>query len=516
MKISKFQTANLKNKILFVRTNWQTICLISILLAAVLTFSSVSAQDATEIKSPALTLFRVGERFSYNISFGQFKNAGVAEIYVASRGKLGERDAVEIQSKIKTTNLVSAAFYLLDETRTTFAAVETGLPLYVRKTSNSGVLPKETINNFLVAPTANFDLITLIYQARNAGGIGNFPLQEDDKNYMVSLQSAGNEKIKTVVGEFETNISTAQSQFFVEKGITNLRINFTSDEARIPVLIRFKTLKGEFSAEIAGLQVPKTPTPTPVQTPRPQTTPKPTATPPLYIDNAPLLPDLAFKLGESLEYQISVGGKYLGIVTLQAKERKKVNNQDSLLLTATVTATQPDQQILNLNDSIQTRINPNTLAPFDFNAKFNGLFNVYNQIVGFNQSVGKATVNGTNLIDIPVGTHNLLSLAYAVRSFNLKPSLIVKNPVNDTRVAVLVGATASVFILKPDNAEILTIKGEKVSAQLISVTTGNPQLDSQNLQIRIWLSNDEKRVPLRLMIGNYQADLVSQNIIPLK
>ena len=357
-----------------------------------------------------------------------------------------------------------------------------------------------------------------MYQARNTDGIGTFSMQEDEKNYTINFQRTGNEKYKNELGEFETNVSTAQSQYFTDKGLSDVKINFTTDETRIPVLFRFKTAKGEFVAEIAGIQqpeIPATPTPKPINTPTPIATPKPSPTP-QYVENAPLSADLPFKLGETLEYQISANGKYLGNVTLQAKERKKVKNQDSLLLTATVTAVQPNQQILNLNDSLQTQINPITLSPFDFNAKFNGLFNSYNQIIEFDQTLGTARVNGTNQVAIPIGTHNLLSLAYAIRSFNLKPSLIAKNPVNDTRVAVLTGTNASVFILRPSNAETLTVNDEKISAQLIFVTTGNPQIDALNLQPKIWLSNDEKRLPIRLILGSYQADLVSQNIISPK
>ena len=56
--------------------------------------------------------------------------------------------------------------------------------------------PKETISNFLAAPTQNFDLLTLIYRIRNAGGIGSFLLQEDEKIYAVNAQTSVSEKIK--------------------------------------------------------------------------------------------------------------------------------------------------------------------------------------------------------------------------------------------------------------------------------------------------------------------------------
>jgi hypothetical protein len=515
MKKTRLQTPNLKFRSLIFRA--QLICLPVLLFSSIFVFNKALAQNSATVKPLPPTPFRIGERLTYNIGFEKFKNAAYAEIYVVSRGKIGDKDVVELQSKIRTTEFMSAAFYLLDETRTTYASAETGLPLYVRKTSNAGVLPTETVSNFLITPTVNFDWLTMIYRARNAGGVGNFPLQEDDKFYTVSIQAAGaGEKVKTDAGEFETNISTVQSEFLVEKGITNFRINFSADDSRTPVLIRFKTAKGAFRAEVAGIQmlepeaVVET-TPTPAQ--RPQVTPRPVTTPTPYINNQQLSADLPFKLGETFEYQISTGGRTLGTVVLQVKERKQVGMDDCLVLSAVVTGAQPGQSILNLNDVITAHVNPDTLVPYQITMKF-GRNAGYNQITQFDQKAGSAIWNGTEKTDIPIGTHSLLSLAYAIRSFNLKPSKDPNNPVNDTRVAVFLRTGASVFVLRPSNADLINLKGEKVSAQLVSITTGVPEIDA--LSIRLWLSTDERRVPLRLTLGAYQADLVSEKQIPLK
>jgi len=475
-----------------------------------------SAQNQIKVQMLPLTPFRIGERLTYNISFEKFNNAAYAEIYAVSRGKLGEKDAVEIRSKIKTSELVSAAFYLLDETRTTYASSDSGLPLYTRKISNAGVSPKETVDNFLVNPTAYSDLLTLIYQVRNANGAGTFSMQEDDKIYNVVFQNTVGKRLKTAAGEFETSFSTVQSDFFTEKGITNLSINFSTDAARIPVLIQFKTAKGDFRAEIASVQmiepeVAAEPSPILIQTPRPQLTPKPIVTPTPYIDNQPLAKELPFELGETLEYQVSTGGLTVCLVTLQAKERKQFLGQDSLLLTATVVGTDSPQPIFKLNDTIQAQVNPESLAPQKIELKLNGALGAFNQQITFDQRAGSATNNKGTQLEIPVGTHSILSLAYAVRSFNLKPSKDPLNPVNDTRVAVFLDTQAYVFTLRPSNADLINLQGERVSAQLISITTGNPNIDQYNL--RLWLSNDGRRLPLRLMFGNYQADLVSEKQI---
>lgn len=476
---------------------------------------AASAQTQTKVQTAPPTLFPVGEKLTYNISFEKFENAAYAEIYAVSRGKLGEKDAVELHSKIKTNELVSA-FYLIDETRTTYAASDSGLPLYIRKTSNAGVTPKETIGNYTVNATAYNDLLTLVYQARNAGGSGSFSLQETDKIYNAVFANTGkNEKIKNVAGEFDTTVSTVESGYLTESGISNLRVNFSTDEARIPVLIRFRTSKGVFRAEIASVQAAPedaaVPTPTAAQTPRPPVAPKPIVTPTPYIENQPLSKELPFQLGETLEYQLTNGGQMIGLITLQAKERKQFSGQDSLLLTATVTETQPNQPIFRLNDVIRANVNPESLAPQQIELKLNGALAAFSQQILFDQRTGLAMSGKGNQMEIPVGTHSILSLAYAVRSFNLKPSKDLTNPVNDTRVAVFLDAKAYVFTLRPAAASIINLRGETVSAQLISVSTGNPAIDQYNL--RLWLSNDEKRLPLRLAFGIYQADLISEKQI---
>ncbi len=478
---------------------------------AVLSFSS-SAQTKT--------ILRVGERLTYNISFAKFDNAAYAEIYVVSNGKLSDKSAYELSAKLKSSGLVSAAFYLLDETRSTFIAADTGLPLYVRHTTRTSGLPKETIFNFINSPTTNFDLLSLIYKVRETGGAGTFAVQENGKNYNFDFTATGGEVFKAIGTDFETTISTVQSAYLTDLGITEFRINFTNDDRKIPVQIRFKTAKGNFNARIASIQNLEpaldpelTPTPIPVVTP--VRTPTPEPTPPPYIENLPLTDELAFELGEVLIYQVSNQGNQVATITLQARERNLFRNEDSLLLTAKVTGIEQGKSPFLLNDGIEGRVDPLTLTPTNIDLKFSGLFSSYNQSTVFDSEKGFALVGGgTKQIEIPVGTHSIMSLAYAVRSFNLKPSLDPTNPVNDTRVAVLFGDDTYVLTLRPQTAEIINLKGEKVGAQLITIKTGNPTADALN--IRLWLGNDSKRLPLRLMIGNYQADLIDFNPPPLK
>ncbi len=461
--------------------------------------------------------FRVGEKLTYTVSFDRLSDAGFAEIGVVSRGTLGNKDAVELHSKFKTLDFVSAVYYLLDESRTTFASYETGLPLYTSKIQNAGGLPKETIGNYLSVPTSTYDLLTLLFKIRQSNGNGEFPFIENGRSYNVILQSAISEKVKTPAGEFNSEIIAVKSDFLTEIGIKELRINLSSDEARIPVLIRLKTEKGEFKAAISSIQINEPQpivqeTPLPVKTPRPAVIPVPTPTP--YIDGQLLSSDLLFQLGESLEYQISAAGRPVAAFNLQAKERKQFLGADSLLLTATVTRSEPGNPIFAVNDFIRANVDPETLAPQQVTLNFAGGLAGYNQTAKFDRQTSRVTFSAADSVEVPVGTHSILSLLYAIRSFNLKPSKDTTNPVNDTRVAVFWENKPYVFTLRPEIADLITQQGEKVSAQLITVKTGNQQLDALN--IKIWLSNDERRLPLRISAGGYQADLVSNSTSQIK
>lgn len=466
---------------------------------------TVSAQSSP---SP----FRVGEKLTYTISFARISNAGYAETYVISRGKISGKDAVELRGRVKTIDLVSAAFFLLDETRTSFAAPDSGLPHYVTTTSLGSVMPKETIRNYIAQPTSNFDLLTLLFKARESGGIGSFPLFEGEQMHTVAFQTAGAEKVKTEAGDFDTTGSIVQSEFLTSQGIKELKINFTSDEHRVPVLFRMKIGKNDLRVALSAITLPEpeapspTPSPTVAASPKPTANPKATPTPPQYVDNQPLIPELGFQIGEVLDYRVSSAGKAFGIVSLNARERKLVEKVDTLLLTATVTGAEAGNPLLKLGESANVLVDPETLAPIRLDSKFSTGFAGLNQNVTFDHRTGGINYGQRGILDAPIGTHSFLSLLYAMRSFNLKPSKDSSNPVNDTRVAVFWQDKSYVWTLRPAASAEITIGEEKIAAQMISINTGHKELDALN--IKIWLRTED-RVPVKFSAGAYQAELVS-------
>lgn len=486
-----------------------------LVLFFVLLGSAVFAVRSQQMVPPPLppTPFNIGERISYEIAFEKFKNVAYAETEVVSRGRFADRDAVELYGKFKTQNFIAERFTFVDEERTTFVAADTGVPIYSTVSSNISGLPEVTTYDNRTTGSTALDILSLIYRIRQSAGTGTATINENGRTYAVSFSTTGTAKISSAVGDFETTVVSVTGDYFTERGFTAITVNLTMDQDRVPVAFSARSAKKEeFRGLIASLSntLPDTiePVPTPTPTPMPNPTPRPVPTPEVYVNDQPLSTDLAFKLGERLEYRITKSGVPIGLMTLDAKERRQVFNKDSLLLTATVTGIDQANQIFKLNDSVRAQVDPYSLTPHSIELKFGGALSNYNAIALFDAAANSITVNANKRIDSPAGTHSVLSLLYAMRSFNLKRSPDPQSPVNDTRVAVFWDGAVNVFTLRPANGEELTINGKKIGAQMISITAADPKISGLNP--KVWLTNETPRVPVRITIGEYQFDLNSQ------
>ena len=473
----------------------------SFVLCAALSFTRIGSAQTDS--GP----FRIGERLTYNIAFDKIPNVAYAEIYVVSKGKIKGMEAVEIQSRLRTLNFVTATSFMIDTQRTVLASPSDGATLVVKNTDNTVGIPLETLTNYSEKASGAFDISSLIYKIRNSGGAGSFTLYENEKSYKVDFTTIGTETVKSDAGDFPSNVLDVKSEYLTERGFARLRVSISADGSNIPVRFRATTQrKNEFDAVVGSIQVvaQSTPSATPsvvsTQTPRP--TPQGTPKPQEYIDNQPLV-GLPFDIGEALEYSVASASKQIGTILLSVKERKLVNKVDSLSLVAEVTSA--TGELFRASNGFRTNVNPDSLAPYDFVSKFDGPLSSYNQTVRFDPTSSKVIIGTSEKIDVPVGTQNILSLVYAMRGFNLQPSKDSSNRVNDTRVAVYWQGKPHIFTLRPSAPGTLNLNGQKIPAQQISVSTGDRQLDS--LQLKVWLSDDDRRLPLRFSIGQYLIDL---------
>ena len=273
----------------------------------------------------AQTQFRIGERITYSVSLDKFRDIAYAEIYTVSRGALAGKDAIELRAKLKALNLASASTPQGSEVRTTFVDPSTGMPLYGTRIEDPEGIPRETSIDY--QPSVNFDLVSLIYKIRHSGGSGAANFQEGEKVYTATFQPAGAEKVTVNAGVFDTTVISVQSQYFTDLGFREVKINISDDDARVPVLIRLMTdKKSGYRVEAASIQsivpepvVVSTPSPMPGISPR--VSPTPARTPEPYVANEPLAPELAFALGETLEYRVTAGGRPVGSFAMFSQAR---------------------------------------------------------------------------------------------------------------------------------------------------------------------------------------------------
>jgi hypothetical protein len=474
-----------------------------------------SAVIGQVLVQPAPTMFRVGERITYAISFDNYPTAGTAEIQVISRGRLGTKDAVELSGRFRTQDLFSAAILLVDETATTIVAADSGMPLFVKRTNLASGLAKERTENYTTTPSSGYDMLSMIYRIRYSDAAGAFTLVENGRSYAVTYSPMGTERVSTSAGDFDSTIITLQSDYFTEQGMRDVRVNVESAGDRVPLMFRAKMQNGELKATASSIQnissqsdnvpvpvVSPTPLPTPVVTPIP--TPEP------YINNAPLSPDLAFELGEVLQYRVTSGGVTVGSLVLNARERKQINGLDTLVLSADLSETNAASG-LGKNNKITAHVDPLTLLPRQVDIGFTGQLAGFSSSATFDPIKGSVTVMGSPPVEVPVGTHSVISLIYAMRSFKIMPSPDPNSPVNDTRVAVFWGGRSHVFYIRPSAVEITDAAGRTKPTVLATVTTENPQLNQ--LGMKVWIDiTDPRRLPVRFTIGPYTFELEASSV----
>lgn len=373
------------------------------------------------------------------------------------------------------------------------------------------MIPIETTIDHRGDPAAPLDLVAAIYRVRQSNGSANLAFSEGGRAYTLTSAVTGAEKLTLPAGEFETNIASMQSEYFATLGMSDVRINLTSDERQIPVLMRARTPRGELRVEISGIvtveERTETPTPTPVtvQTPTPTPTPTPVPTPTPYQDNQPISRDLPFVLGETLRFRVREAGNDSGILTVAVEERREFDGVDSLRIAARLSDVPASSSALRNGDSIVTFVDPGTIIPFKTEVRFSGALGSLSHSATLDRTTN-AIISDAGRFEAPFATHSVLSLLYAARSFNLKPSSDSKNPVNDTRVSVFWRDRATVFILRPGQAEALVNRGESRPAQLITIIPQNPELD--RLAPKLWLGLDAARTPLKVSLGNFEFELI--------
>lgn len=511
---------------------------IALLTALLVSLScTIAAQQKNEATQAPFNqaAYRVGERLTYNVNFSHFISAAHVELLVGARGTFFDREGIQLRAHVETVGVVSVALLSINNDYTTYVDPQTGLPYRAQQLVRQGGRTSEAARDYNQAAgmdaipsrlrtgefPGTYDLLSALYRIRAMPLTDRssylITAEHDGDQYRAEVKVTGRELIKTNVGSFNTIVTRVNV-----KGSTDyeIRVYFSDDERHVPVLIIAKHPAGEIRAELTSSELatpdlgpdPKSsptppikieprdpparakPTPGPVKTP----SPKPSADQPLR--------DVPFKIGEQLNYQVYLGAEPqpVGTITFTVKARGRYFNRDGLFFVVTAQTTGQGSRVYPVNDQINSYVDPTTLLPF--RTELNLSEGKFHSIRAYNidQNRGAATSDNKERIEIPVGTHDLISTFYSIRTLDLWPK-------NHNAISIMAITQPRTLFVESQRRETIEVGGQKMTAIMVTLTTPeDPQSD--RMQIRMWVGDDARHLPLRITalteLGAVRADLV--------
>ena len=487
---------------------------ITILLLALVFPLFAQETDGVSAQGFSSSPYRVGEKLTYNVSFSNFPSAAHVEVEVVSRGMHFGRDAIQLRAHVETTGVINVALFAINNDYVSYIDPNTGLPFRSEETVRDAIKNSDSVQDFsqpggneAIPPKqkgspGTYELLSAFYRARAlplaTGAVYNFSVRAEGTEYQAELRVVGRDVIRTNVGSFPAIVTRIKVN---NSSIRSIRIYFSDDERRVPVLMRARLKSGELTAELAGTELVKPPAETATPTPPIVAAPAPTPTPPAP---PPLSANFPFKLGEELNYQVFIGNSNtpLGSASFQVRGRQRYFERDGLFLSVTAQTTGAAARLFVARDQIDSYVDPKALLPYRTVMNLVEGQRRLNQTLNFNHETGVATSDKGARIEVPAGTHDYVSFFYVLRIINLAPN-------KKSAISMLVENKPKTMLIDSLPRETIDLGNRKVPAIPLKITTDDPQPDK--FQLRMWISADNQRLPLRFTcttrLGPLRADL---------
>jgi hypothetical protein len=504
------------------------------ILAIAVALPATAQKNSNEITSVPFSQapYRVGEKLTYNVTFANFINAAHVELFVAGRGIFYNHEGIELKGHVETTGIVSAALVALNNDYTSYVDPRSGQPYRAQQVVRQGGRSSDSSVDYNVALGADaippkrigafpgtFDFLSALYRVRalplTEGATYYFTAQGNSTQYDVELRVLGRETVKTNVGSFNAIVAQIRTPHNSKADDLKTKIFFSDDERHVPVLITAKLNAGQLRIDLASSEFID---PDTAPAPSGQIAADPVApavmpgsAAPLAADTVAHSPasDLPFDVGEQLNYNVFLGSQTQQVATafFEVKSRAKFFNKDGLLLAVNARTNGPVARLFTASDTITSYVDPTTLLPFRTELQLAEGKRRVAEVMLVDQDRGTAVTDKGRRIEIPVGTHDVLSVLYAMRSFNLAPP-------RRNAVSLMVNNRPLTLFITSLRHETIQVNGRSIRAIQLSLTTDDPQPDKFGL--RVWIGEDRRRIPLRVTanteIGPVRADLA---IIPV-
>lgn len=457
--------------------------------------------------------YRIGERLTYNVNYASFVSAAHVELFVASRGKFFGREGIQLRAHVETSGVINVALLSINNDYTSFVYPESGLPYRAQqvvraagRTTEADVDYNQAAGTDAIPPKLRlgefpgvYDLLSAIYRGRAIPLAPGFAyvinVRNENEEYAAAIKVTGKQLIKTNVGSFDALVAKIDIK---RSPLDNVHVYFSDDEWHVPVLITAKYKGADIRIELAGSQLTA-----PAAVPRPSVEPATVNPMPTPTTSPNIVPvsgvnlDLPFKVGEQLNYRVFVGNANtaIGSMNLSLKTRGRFFNRDGLQFTWL--AQTSGGGILPVKDQMTSFVDPDTLIPFrtEINFAEGSWRNVRNY--NLDQERGVATVEGkTDRQEIPIGTHDLVSALYAIRTFDF-------SGLRQNAISIMAVDRPRTLFVKADRRETIDLNGQKIPAIMLKITTDDSEPDK--LQIRMWIGDDARRLPLRITASMEKA-----------
>lgn len=502
-------------------------------------------QPASEMVEESLATaapYRVGEKLTYNVSFSNFADAGHVELLVADAGQYFNRAGVVLRAHLQTSGVVSAALLSLNQDFYSYITPENGQPYRTQQVIHEGEIASRNISadynqtasaapvrdpkQTAVVAGGEFDFLAALYRFRafplTVKGTYALNVRQGATLYRATLRVLGRMNVKTNVGTFpalETEITTDNASANTYRP----RIYFTVDDRHVPLLIKLRHSNGDITAQLAGSEfIPRTkknapagPAPTISDSDdigdevgtamRPDSTSRTVSMSLGVPGNDKKLGSWPFLLGEQLNYNVYLTRikEPVGTVTYEVTQRAPYNKKDALTLTVLAQTNAALQKIFTAREQITSIVDFSTLLPLRSEMNMQEGRDKTVQQLNWDQDKGQVmAVSGGPRVEIPVGTHDYLSLFYALRSLNLTPK-------KRTAVALLINNRPRTLFIESLKTDTIELGNLKVPALHLALTLDDGAPDRYVL--RMWVSDDARRLPLRMTAtlaqGVVRADL---------
>ncbi|MGH9941335.1 MAG: DUF3108 domain-containing protein, partial [Pyrinomonadaceae bacterium] len=362
---------------------------------------------------------------------------------------------------------------------------------------------------------STLDLLSALFRLRALplapGAEFDFTAEHQGTRYDARLRVRGRETVKTPAGSFDTLATELSIRNDEQVDDYRIRVYFSEDERHVPVMITARHSAGEVRAVLASSEFVEVQPAAEMPSPQIAQNPTPRPAPVAARNSFAALPlaALPFSVGEELVFNFFLGASTqpVGKAVFQVRSRANYFNRDGLLLSANMYTTGAAQRLFPVRDKIDTYVDAKSLLPFRSQLQISEGSHRLEGVVSFEQERGTAVTTDNRQIEIPVGTHDLVSVLYALRSFDLTP------PKRNAVSLFINKRPRTLSITALSRAEI-ELGGKRIPAIQLSLVTDDPQGD--RLGLRLWVSADRHRLPLRLTattpLGPVRADLA---IIPL-